>query len=86
MYTFKSEYKGYHQVKIVPKDQLKTIFTTPWARFCYIILSFGLCNAARTFPCLMNKVFEAFLGSFNEFSLMTLEFILIEFLILPNLS
>jgi hypothetical protein len=29
MYTFEDEYMGYHQVKIVSKDQLKTIFTTP---------------------------------------------------------
>jgi hypothetical protein len=62
MYTFKDGYKGYHQVKIVVEDQLKTTFTTPWGTFCYIVMPFGLCNALRTFQHLMNKVFEPFLG------------------------
>ncbi len=56
MYTFKDGYKGYHQVKIVLKDQFKTTFTTPWRTFCYTILPFSLCNVPRTFQCLMNKV------------------------------
>jgi hypothetical protein len=62
MYIFGDGYKGYHQVKIAMEDQLKTTFTTPWGTFCYIIMSFGLCNALKKFQCLMNKVFEPFLG------------------------
>jgi hypothetical protein len=27
---------------------------------------FGLCNVLKTFPCLMNKVFELFLGLFLQ--------------------
>jgi hypothetical protein len=64
MYTFGDGYKGYHQVKIAPEDQLKTTFTTPWGTFCYTIMPFGLCNASGTFQRLMNKVFELFLGLF----------------------
>jgi hypothetical protein len=64
MYTFRDGYKGYHQVKIAPEDQLKTTFTTPWGTFCYIIMPFGLCNALGTFQRLMNKVFEPLLGLF----------------------
>jgi hypothetical protein len=64
MYTFGDGYKGYHQVKIAPKDQLKTTFTTPWGTFCYTIMHFGLCNAPGTFQRLMNKVFEPFVGLF----------------------
>jgi hypothetical protein len=30
MYTFKNGYKGYHQMKIILEDQLKTTFITPW--------------------------------------------------------
>ncbi len=51
-------------MKIAPEDQLKITFTTPWGTFCYTIMSFGLCNAPGTFQCLMNKVFDPFLGLF----------------------
>ncbi len=64
MYIFGDGYKGYHQVKIAPEDQLKTTFTTPWGTFCYTVMPFGLCNALGTFQCLMNKLFEPFLGLF----------------------
>jgi hypothetical protein len=49
MYTFGNGYKGYHEVKINPKDQLKTIFITPCGTFCYTIMRFGLCNVLGTF-------------------------------------
>jgi hypothetical protein len=67
MYTFGDGYRGYHQVKIAPEDQLKTTFTTPWGTFCYTVMPFGLCNAPRTFQRLMNKVFDPFLGLFLRF-------------------
>jgi hypothetical protein len=51
-------------VKIVPEDQLKTTFTTPWGTFYYTVMPFGLCNAPGTFQHLMNKVFDPFLGLF----------------------
>jgi hypothetical protein len=38
MYTFGDGYKGYHQVKIAPKDQLKTTFTMPWGTFYYTVM------------------------------------------------
>jgi hypothetical protein len=66
MYTFGDGYRGYHQVKIAPEDQLKTTFTTPWGTFCYTVMPFGLCNDPRTFQRLMNKVFDPFLGLFLQ--------------------
>jgi hypothetical protein len=65
MYTFRDGYRGYHQVKITPEDQLKTTFTTSRGTFCYI-MPFGLCNAIGTFQRLRNKVFEPFLGLFLQ--------------------
>jgi hypothetical protein len=85
MYTFGDGYKGYHQVKITSEDQLKTTFITPWGTFCYTVMPFGLCNAPRTFQCLMDKIFETFLSLFL-LSLMTLEFIMTELFTLPNLN
>jgi len=64
MYTFGDGYRGYHQVKITLKDQLKTTFTTPWGTFCYTLMPFGLCNVPGTFQRLMSKVFDRFLGLF----------------------
>ena len=49
-------------MKIVPEDQLKTTFTSPWGTFYYEVMSFGLCNAPVTFQRLMNKILEPFLG------------------------
>jgi hypothetical protein len=66
MYTFGNGYKGYHQVKIALKDQLKTTFTTPWGTFYYIVMPFGLCSALGTLQRLMNKVFDPFLGLFLQ--------------------
>ncbi len=51
-------------MKIALEDQLKTTFTRFWKTFCYTIMPFGLCNALGTFQCLMNKVFNPFLGLF----------------------
>jgi hypothetical protein len=44
MYTFRDGYRGYHQVKIAPKNQLKTTFIIIWRTFYYTIMPFGLCN------------------------------------------
>ncbi len=85
MYTFGDGYRGYHQVKIALKDQLKTTFTTPWGTFCYTIMPFGLCNVPRTFQCLMNNLNHSW-AFFYKFSLMTLEFIVIKLLTLLNLN
>ena len=42
-------FSGYNQIKVLPKDQEKTAFTTPWGTFMYAKMPFGLMNAEATF-------------------------------------
>jgi hypothetical protein len=48
---------GYHQMKIRPSDIPKTAFSTRYALYEFIVMSFGLTNAPAYFMNLMNKVF-----------------------------
>jgi hypothetical protein len=47
----------YHQIKIRAKDIPKTSFTTKYGLFQYLVMSFGLTNAAAHFMYLMNSIF-----------------------------
>ena len=42
-------FSGYNQVLVIPEDQLKTTFATPWGTFMYVKMPFGLMNAGATF-------------------------------------
>jgi hypothetical protein len=48
---------GYHQIKIRAEDIPKTAFTTRYALYEYLVMSFGLMNALAHFMYLMNSVF-----------------------------
>ena len=41
-------FSGYNQIKVLPKDQEKTNFTTLWGTFMYAKMPFGLVNAGAT--------------------------------------
>ena len=41
-------FSRYNQIKVLPEDQDKTTFTTPWGTFMYTKMPFGLVNAGAT--------------------------------------
>ena len=50
-------FSGYNQVKVLPVDQEKTTFITPWGTFMYVKMPFGLMNAGATFQRAMDIAF-----------------------------
>jgi hypothetical protein len=55
---------GYHQLRIRLEDIPKTVFTTRYGLYEFIVMSFGLTNAPAYFMYLMNKVFMEYLDKF----------------------
>ena len=63
-------FSGYNQVAVLPKDQKKTAFTTPWGTFMYARMPFGLINAEATFQRAMDI---AFVGEQDKFLVVYLD-------------
>jgi hypothetical protein len=55
---------GYHQIKIRASDIPKTVFSTRYGLYEYLVMSFGLTNAPAYFMYLMNSVFMPELEKF----------------------
>jgi hypothetical protein len=55
---------SYHRIKIRVEDISKTVFTTRYGLFEYLVMSFGLTNAPTHFMYLMNSVFMPELDKF----------------------
>jgi hypothetical protein len=55
---------SYHQIKIRPEDVPKTVFSTRYVLYEYLVMSFGLTNAPAQFIYLMNSMFMPELDKF----------------------
>jgi hypothetical protein len=55
---------GYHQIKIRSQDIPKTVFSTRYGLYEYLVMSFGLINAPTYFMYLMNSIFMPELDKF----------------------
>jgi hypothetical protein len=57
-------HSGYHQIKIRPEDVPKTVFSTRYGLYEYLVMSFGLTNVPAYFMYLINFVFMLELDKF----------------------
>lgn len=47
--SFLDGFLGHNQIKMAPKEKLKTIFITHFGTLCYVVMLFGLKNARETY-------------------------------------
>lgn len=52
---------GFWQIPVHPRDRHKTAFNTPFGKFEWNVMPFGLCNAPATFQAMMDEVMHDFI-------------------------
>jgi hypothetical protein len=57
-------FSRYNQVLVVEEDRSKTTFITPWEKYAYARMPFGLKNAGVTFQRAMDHAFNGMIGKF----------------------
>jgi hypothetical protein len=55
---------GFHQIRMIPADEMKTAFKTHHGHFQFRVMPFDLTNALATFQCLMNAIFGPHMRKF----------------------
>jgi hypothetical protein len=55
---------GFHQIRMIPEDEVKTSFKTHHGHFQFRVMAFGLTNAPATFQWLMNAIFAKYMRRF----------------------
>jgi hypothetical protein len=63
-------FSGSNQISFMPEDREKTTFTTPWGKFMYAKMSFGLMNTGSTFQ---RAIDMAFIGEKDQFVVIYLD-------------
>ena len=62
MFSKLDAYCGFWQVKLDPESRLLTTFVTPWGRFCFKRMPFGISSAPEFFQRAMEKILEGLDG------------------------
>ena len=55
---------AFNEIKMRKNDEKKTIFLIKYELFEYVIMSFELCNASKTFQSFINVTFHEYLNDF----------------------
>lgn len=61
---------SFHQIKLVRESQELTTFTTPFGRYCYRRLPFGIATAPKYFQCFMSRLLEGTTRAVNSLALL----------------
>jgi len=62
LFSFLDAFSGYNQIRMHPRDECKTTFTTRLSCYYYKVMPFGLKNARATYQRVMDRVLAPMIG------------------------